>query len=355
MKTIQLCTTVLACLLATVPVSSVSAEVQALNTTTKTNIAAYDINQIRVIGEDPQSQRVQEVLAVFQDLLDASNRHAIEDVLRYYSPKFISGDNLTLEQLKNLILETWKSYPDIRYVSKPVELRINDTWATLETLDESYATAPADKEVLDIPGKLKSRSRSQLFFRRSGNTWEIMSDATIWEEAQIRYGIGDEIKITLSAPEQVKAGENYSATIIADIPQGAFTIATIDNQPLTYPHEEVDDKFRPLGGESNSLQRVLRANTINHNEIVTATLGLTGVEQNNPERPSYAVNGIATIVRRVNVVPISKEDMLSEMEKKELVKTPAGGKPLTLDNSASGSHHNVNTPAHEINFPTQGE
>jgi hypothetical protein len=322
MKTLKFCSAVLACTLMLAPAWNGYAQDTPA---TASSTVAYNNTSVPLVGADPQSPVVKSLVEAFADLVQASNKHSIEDILKHYSPKFISGDNLTLPQIKDLIMETWKSYPDIRYNSRPIEVRVNEDWATIETLDNSTATAPPDKDVLDVPGKLVSSSRSLLFFRRTGNTWEITSDSTIWEEANIRYGIGDDVSITLSAPEQVKAGEPYSATIQAKLPEGTFTIATIDNQPLTYPHPQADDKFRPLAGDNNSLQRVLHANTTNHNEIVTATIGLTGVEQKNPERPSLSVNGIATIVKRVNVVPISAEDVLSSLQKKELVKTAASG------------------------------
>lgn len=290
------------------------------------NVTYHAPDQVRIIGSEASSSEVQALFKSFNDLLLASNKHSLEDILKHYSPQFISGDNLTLDQVKNLIVETWKSYPDICYDSKPIEVRVHGDWATIETMDRSVATAPADKDILDTPGRLNSESRSLLFFRKIGNSWEITSDSTIWEQAIIRYGVGDDLKVILSAPEQVKAGEDYSVTVQASIPEGTFSIVTIDNQPLTYPHEKVDDKFRTLNPDSSQLQRVLKANTNNRNEIVTATIGLTNLTQKDMERPSLALNGIATVVKRVNVVPISAEDALDQLKRKNMVRTSADGK-----------------------------
>ena len=286
----------------------------------------YTADQIHIIGVKPNAEVVKELLSSFNDLVSASNRHSINDILKHYDPKFISGDNLSLDQIKSLILETWKTYSNICYSSKPIEMRVDGDWATIETLDHSYATAPPEKDVISVPGKMVSDSRSLLFYRRLGNTWEITSDATVWEQAVIRYGLSDDLEVTLSAPEQVKAGQPYSATIEAKLPEGTFTIANIDNEPLTFPHPKTQDVFRALTGESNNLQRVLTANTDNRNEIVTATLGITNIEQKNSERPSLSLNGIITIVKRVNTVPISGEDMLKAMHRHDIVKTSASGK-----------------------------
>ncbi len=286
----------------------------------------FTAEQIQVIGAEPNSQDVQDLLAVYSDLNNALNRHDINDFLKHFNPSFISGDNLSLAQLKKLVTEAWEAYPDICSDSKPLELRINGDWATIEVLDRSIATAPPDKKIMNVPGRLVSDSRSILYLRRMGNTWEITSDLTLWEHAIIRYGIGEEVQIGISAPDQVKAGETYSAIIKANVPDGTLSIVTIDNQPLTYPHQKIDDKFRALSDETKELQRVLKANSTNHNEIVTVTIGLTNVEQKDPERPSLSLNGIATLIKRVNVVPISAEDVIKEMQKQDLVRTSANGK-----------------------------
>lgn len=323
MKTLSMCAALLALSLVMIPAAQAVSEQPSANTCVQAVSMASE--QIRVFGAEPQSQIVKDLLSTYSDLVAASNRHALEDVLKHYNPQFISGDNLKLDQIKAMIQETWQAYPDITYRSQPIEIRVNGDWATIEAIDHSTATAASDKNIINKPGKLTSESRSLLFLRRIGTSWEITSDSTIWEQAIIRYGIDEGVRIVLSAPEQVKAGDSYSATIQADIPEGTFSIATIDNQQLTYPHQKLDDKFRALSSESNELQRVMKANSSNHNEIVTATLGLTSLQQSNPERPSLSLDGIVTIVKRVNVVPISQEDVMEAMQKKGLVTTSASG------------------------------
>lgn len=310
-----------------------------------------------VVGADPESESVQSLLKTFEGLLAASNKHDLNDVMHYYSPQFISGDQFNLAQLKELIIETWKSYPDIRYTSAPKEIRINADWATIETMDESMATAPPDKEILEnVPGRMNSKSRSLLFFKHVGDNWELTSDYTMWEEAIIRYGIGDEVPLALSTPDQIKAGQPYSAVVKTNVEVGTFIIGNIDNQPIKVPHPEPDQKFRAMEGGPTELQRVLVANSENLNEIVTATLGITNIEQKyRQERPSLSLNGIVTIVKRVNVIPISSEDMKKAMAKEETVKQSADGRvdvtKLTLQDkqdeeaTETGSPSPTNAPA----------
>jgi hypothetical protein len=281
-----------------------------------------------VVGETPDSEKVKSLLTTFDDLLSASNNHSLDDVIRHYSPQFISGDHFNLAQLKQLIIETWEAYPDIKYTSTPLEIRFNNHWATMETLDGSLATAPADKDIMEnTPGKMTSQSRSLLFFKQVGEGWELTSDYTLWEEAVIRYGVGEEVPISLSAPDQVKAGQSYSAVVESEVAQNTFIVGNIDNQSIKVPRPEPDQKFRAMEGGPTELQRVLVANSENLNEIVTATLGLTNIMQKyEQERPSLSLNGIVTIVKRVNVIPVSYQDMMKSMEQQELVNYSADGR-----------------------------
>lgn len=283
--------------------------------------AAITNAEPRIIGIAPDSPQVKSLIELFNGLSNASNRHNIDDLLKHFSPSFISGDNFTLPQLKQQILDTWKAYDQIKYTSQILEIRVQGDWATLETLDQAEAVAPPDKSFMDqTPGKMFSQSRNQLFLKRSGSMWEIKSDQTLWEQAVIRYGIGEDVDITLSVPEQVKTGDTYSANVMATIPEGTFLIGTITNEPITFPHTKPDDSFRTMDSDNYELQRVLKANSENRNEIVSATLGMTNISQKmSGERPSLSVNGLITIVKRVNVVPSTSDDLIKAMQKQTSV------------------------------------
>jgi ketosteroid isomerase-like protein len=261
---------------------------------------------IHVVGTAPDADEVNAILAVIQDMVRASNQHDLDGILKHYSPRFVSGDSLSLEEVQKLIQETWKTYPDISYETKTMEIRINGDWATVESLDRAKATAKPEASVSKGPGMLESRSRGLIFLKRVGKTWEIMSDYTAYESATILYGEAKDLKMVLSTPEQVFSGEPYSAKVDIQLPEGTFAIATISKEPLVYPQISPEEKFRSLSDEQDSLERVFQANKSNNNEMVTATVGLTQISQDAQERPTIKLNGIATIVKRVNVLPKSK-------------------------------------------------
>lgn len=278
---------------------------------------------IHVVGAEQDSKEIRSILAMIEDLMAASNAHDLDGVLKHYSPRFVSGDNLELREIKNLIQETWDLFPDIKYTTETLEIRLSGDWATVESIDESTATAKLDPVISDQPGTLDSRSRGLLYLHRIGNTWEILSDYTLYEMAEIVYGNVDEARMELTSPEQVFSGESYSAEVNLDVPQGVLAIASISQEPLVYPQVKPQDKFRSMTADRNSLERIFQANTSNNNEIVTATVGFTRIDQVD-DHPTIKLNGIATVVKRVNVIPKSEyeRDNLQAI----LIKTSADGK-----------------------------
>lgn len=257
---------------------------------------------LRVIGAEPDAPIIETLNNVIKSLTKASNQHDIAGVLSHYAPHFKSGDNLSLKDLQKMLKDTWTHYPDIQYQVKPIEIRIHGDWATVETLDSATATSkPVDEPLPNETGQLYSQSRGMVYLHRVGKSWEITGDRTLYENAIISYGKAKGMDVTLSAPDQVFAGDTYTARIQANIPDNLLAITSIASDPIMYPQAKPDDRFRSLSQRTHSLERVFEANPTHHNEMITATLGLTRVEQDAQNRPLVTFEGIATIMKRVNV------------------------------------------------------
>jgi hypothetical protein len=271
------------------------------------------------------------VQGILHDLLDASNRHDLDGVLRHYSPSFTSGDSLSLKDIRGLILDTWKMFPDIHYDSQTLEVRVNGNWATVESIDTAKASAKVDSAISDKPGTMQSRSRGMLYLHRTGKTWEILSDATLYEKAVIVYGPYDNIDIDVETPEQVFAGESYTAKVDVSVPSGNIAFATLSQEPLTFPQHTAKDKFRTLSTDKTDLERIFKANSTNNNEVVTATVGFTEIGQDDQERPTINLKGIMTVVKRVNVTP--KSTFKEIPADQQMTHSTADGKIMLTPNS----------------------
>ena len=337
-------TALLACsLLLLGPLATRSADAFSFRANTL-KTGANSLSAPRIVGAEPSSQTVKTLMALVADMQAASNQHDIAALLKHYAPDFVSGDNLSLAEVRSLIEDTWKTYPDIRYASSPLEIRINGDWATIESLDTATATVPSKEGVINEPGALTSQSRGMIFLHHLGNVWEITSDHTLYENAVIRFGEAKTLNATLSAPDQSFSGEAYTAKIGLDLPSSLIAIASITKDPIVFPQRMPDDRFRSLSPQNSELERVFTANQANRNEVVTASIGLTQIGQDTDDRLTVQFRGVMMIIRRVNVLPKASKllDSASEAQVEfsadgriDLRKKPAAPSkdddPITVD------------------------
>jgi hypothetical protein len=275
------------------------------------------------------------IKALLSSLLEAANQHKIDELLKYYSPHFTSGDSLNLKEIKSLVETTWKSFPDVQYRSNVLDLRINGSWATVESLDQSAGSAKVDPLVSATPGKMSSQSRAILYLHKVGKRWEIVSDATLYEKAFIVYGPFETVKIDVQTPEQVFAGDDYTAKMMVDIPEGTIAFASLSQEPLTHPHQSGKDKFRTLSEQNRDLERIFNANKTHNNEVVTATVGFTQIAQDNQDRPVIQFKGVITVVKRVNVIS------------KSAYKPGDNNSPLVHHSADGKIHYSADMPVEE--------
>lgn len=274
--------------------------------------AAFSLNaDTKDIDSVSEVKRVGELL----DNLEISwNSHDINKVSAFYADEFINGDGLDFESVENLTKDLWEAYPDIKSKSQERIIRVAGEYATVESTDIYQGSSSKVRDEVGTKGSLKAVSMGQLFLKKFGPTWKITSDKTYYEKVSIGYGLGSELidqdKIRLSAPEQVASGQSYSTKLDFDLAKDIKPVAAISKEVLIYPQVSAEDKFR-LTNETK-LEKWLIANKGGKNELITATVGLTG------EALKPQLVGLVFLTKRVNVVPVS--DDVGEVS---IIKTPA--------------------------------
>ncbi len=258
-----------------------------------------------------ETQKINELL---DDLEKNWNNHDVDKVAKNYADNFVNGDGLDLEAIKSLTKELWGAYSDIKTKSQDRTVRVYGDYATVDSTDTYYGTSSEIRQEVGAKGVLKAVSVGDLFLRKFGHKWKITSDKTIFEKVSIGYGLGSDLvdknKIKLSAPEQVASGQQYTASLDFDLPVDIKPVAAISKEMLIYPQQSSEDKFRLIN--EPALEKLISANKISKNELITATVGLTGGALN----PKLL--GLVFLTRRVNVVPVS--EVTSEVS---IIKRPA--------------------------------
>ena len=257
---------------------------------------------------------VQNISELLDNLEKTWNEHNVDKLSGYYSDDFINGDGLSLDSINKLTKDLWEAYPDIKTKSKERTIRAYDEYATVESVDIFEGGSSMVRPEVDSFGMLKAISIGELFLKKVGQTWQITSDKTIFEKVSIAYALGSELvdqnKIRLITPEQVAANQEYTARLELDLPPDVKPVAAISKEMLTYPQLAAEDKFRLIN--ESKLERLLRANGASRNELITATIGLTGGAM----KPKLL--GLVFLSRRVNVVPVSTAE-----NEFNVIKTPA--------------------------------
>jgi hypothetical protein len=141
---------------------------------------------------------------------------------------------------------------------------------------------------------LNTVSGGQLYLKRQQDTWKITGDRIDYELVKVTYGVAKNLKISFTAPEQVKSGKQFSAKIDVDLPNNYLAVGSITNQALEYPQRTPKDLWRAM--DTPSLERIINANTNNKNELLMATVIITDINKRN-------LAGIELLTRRLNVVP----------------------------------------------------
>ena len=269
------------------------------------NAENKDINNITEI------QKINELL----DNLESDwNNHGIDRLIKYYADDFVNGDGLNIDSVKNLTTELWEAYPDIKTKSQERTVRVNGEYATVESTDIFEGNSSMIRQEVGASGVLKAVSVGQVFLKKFGSLWKVTSDKTIFERVSIGYALGSELieqnKIKLTAPEQVAGGQQYTARLDFELPNDVKPVAAISKEVLVYPQVAAEDKFRLIN--EPKLERLIPSNRSGKNELVTATVGLTG----GALKPKLL--GLVFLTRRVNIIPVSEQ-----VDEISIIKTPA--------------------------------
>lgn len=226
------------------------------------------------------------------------NAHNLDAVMNYYADDYVNNDGLDKKAVSALTQDFWKTYPDARSVSKTRQIRLEGPFVTVESQDMAFGTTAKEMPGIGTKGELQSVSEGQLYLKKIGSSWKIIGDRIDFEKVKVAFGLAKQLTTSFSAPEQVKAGRQYSARLDLTLAPGLTAVGSITSQPLQYPQPQPTDAWRPLEGAS--LERVMPANSKSRNELLMATIGVTNSARN-------SLMGIAFLTRRLNVVPNMEE------------------------------------------------
>lgn len=292
------------------PLQMVASEAQAVETPTTATTELFSESD----GKDHVAVR-KEIEQLLRTIETQWNTHNLDAVMSYYADDYINNDGLDKRSVSALTQDFWKTYPDAKSSSQTREIRIEGSYVTVQSRDTAVGTTAKEMPGIGTKGELQSVSEGELYLKKLGPSWRIIGDRIDYEKVRVSFGLAKQLSASFSAPEQARAGRQYSAKLDLNLPAGLMAVGSITSQPLQYPQPNPTDAWRPLEGAT--LERVMPANSKNRNELLMATIGVTNSARN-------SLMGIAFLTRRLNVVPamedLTETSTATAVETKE--KTP---------------------------------
>lgn len=281
-----------------------SDKIAELNPVT-TNVSNISTSGSVSIDNFQVSKQYKDIQKLLNKLEKYTNKHDIEKLKTLYSKDYTNYDGLKQDDLFKMISKTWSNFPDVKFDSKIKNIRVNNNYATIESIDTATGTTRDKLELTDDTGILNSTSHNLLYLQKYGKNWKIVSDRVIFEKTILKYGKAKNISVDISAPDQVAANQNYTTTIITDIPEKMVALGSIAREPIVFPEVKAEEIFRQIPADQGQLERIVKANNTNNNELAVASIGYTELVQDFYQNLQVKVTGVALLMHRVNVIPKS--------------------------------------------------
>ncbi len=232
-----------------------------------------------------------------------ANRTNFNKFIATYDKNYVSGDGFNLETYSKLVKETWDLYGRIQYDIKINDIDIKEDSAVVNVTETSYAEVPVSEK---MDGELKSASKSIYYLKKIDGKWKVTSDSVLTEDTSLLYGEAMDLDIKLTAPKEIPANTEYTASLEFIPPKDSIAIASIAMDKVEYPQKQAKEVFRKLP-EDNILERLFVSNSDNVNEYIIASIGLTRADITDLSI-KLSLTGFGYQITRVNVTPPQKED-----------------------------------------------
>ena len=224
-----------------------------------------------------------------------ANRNNFKKFINTYDKNYVNSDGFNLETYSNIVKDVWQSYDKIKYGIKIKNIEIKDNCAIV-SLDEISSAIIPDK---NMNGVLRSEADSVYHLKKVDGKWKVTYDAVNSENTSMLYGDARDLDIKLTAPHEIEAGVEYTASLEFTPPENSIAIASIASDKVEYPQKQAKEVFRKLP-DDNILERLFISNTDNVNEYIIASIGITKADINDLSI-KLSLTGYGYQITRVNV------------------------------------------------------
>lgn len=247
-------------------------------------------------------KEVKQIKNLFKIHETYANNHDIKGLETLYSDKYMNNDGFGKEVYFKSIKETWDTCKDLTYETKIVSTNVSGDYASINVEETASGTITDMLDSNPIAGELHSKSTGIYYLEKVNGKWFIVGETALTDESSLLYGDARFMNIEIQAPNQVSAGEVYTTTVKVDAEPDMFIIGAIDRDTVTYPTSTPKSELRAMP-QSQTLERLLKANTDNLNEYAVASLAISKAKNVQDATYQIYMAGLVCVMKRVNVIP----------------------------------------------------
>lgn len=250
----------------------------------------------KIFAADPDK----EIRKIFKLSDKYADSYDVKKMKTLFDKSFVNNDGFDYEKFFNMFESAKNSYKEGIHETTVNSVTVNGNYATAFVSEKFNATA-LETFLEQTEGDCKFSSYADIYYHltKIDNKWKITAADTVSEYGILSCGAAQNIDMFIAAPNAVAANTKYTATLSVKAPQKVLTVASIQNDEMTFPLKESAPVFRPVD-ENGKLERVVTSCSSGKNELITSTLAFTSPVREN-DKIVFRLNGSAVLMRRVNV------------------------------------------------------
>ena len=259
----------------------------------------FDFFKLHIFNNDTR-----EIRSLLNSQVRYANKTNFDKFIATFDKDYVNADGFNLDTYSQLVRDLWETYDNIEYEMTIKDISVKDDMATVSVTETAFAQIPAPHQ---LDGVLTSEADSVYYLKKSNGDWKVTSDKVISETTSLLYGDAKDLNIKLTAPQEIQAGKEYTASLEFTPPDDVIAIASIASDKVEYPQKQAKEVYRKLP-DDNILERIFVSNSDSVNEYVVASIGLTKADISDLSI-KLSLTGFGYKIIRVNVVPESREDV----------------------------------------------
>ncbi|MBQ9246550.1 hypothetical protein IJ182_09820 [bacterium] len=232
-----------------------------------------------------------------------STQNNTEKLKNLYSDSYINNDGFNKEIVFKMMDTAADAYKNVKYTTNIQNISVTGNTAIVKIHETAIGETTKPIEKLNGTGNIKSDIYYIDYLRKEGIDWKITNSIILSEKVELTYGEAKNSTFEINTPECITAGTDYEVSVNAKLPSESFVVASIVNEPITYPQVQKKDVFHAV--KNDSIARIIKSNTDGNNEYATVSLAITRA-QVEPSSVIINMTGMAFIMQRINVLSENK-------------------------------------------------